>query len=475
MSGFDLNSLPGGLSYAKLSQILADAGYVLPSYDQNTGTPFTGVSLRRTPMVSASRRLAVGLATKLFDYQFCAATQNTALWKATFSTMTQTQSAQGLLQNAISTLTTTTGCLLSTWRYFNLPGSGVLQIDMGVSQSVAPLTNQALILGLQAATTATATPTDGVYFKITAAGIFGVINFNGTETATAAFTATLTYPQVYNYRIDISNLTTDFFINDALMASLPSVVTNGLPANFAALPLAFQNFNPGTVVGTPMQNRVITCSVTQRDLATNKSWETVQAGNGLNASQGAEGQTVGTTALYSNNLAVGAGAAMTNTTAALGSGLGGQFTALPTLAVATDGILQSYQNPAGTINIPGRTLYIRGVWLQSLVTVALTGGPLYYAYSLAYGHTAVSVATAESASFATGTTKASRRIPLGMEVYLAAAVAGTLGPRIYQPFATPLAVNPGEFVAICAKLQLGSTVTTLGEVTWLVGYDAFFE
>ena len=52
--------------------------------------------------------------------------------------------------------------------------------------------------------------------------------------------------------------------------------------------------------------------------------------------QGQTGQTLGSTALYTNNLAAGAGAVMTNTTAALGSGLGGQFSALPTLAVGTD-------------------------------------------------------------------------------------------------------------------------------------------
>jgi hypothetical protein len=52
--------------------------------------------------------------------------------------------------------------------------------------------------------------------------------------------------------------------------------------------------------------------------------------------QGQTGQTLGSTALYTNSQAAGAGAAMTNTTAALGSGLGGQFAALPTLAISTD-------------------------------------------------------------------------------------------------------------------------------------------
>ena len=50
---------------------------------------------------------------------------------------------------------------------------------------------------------------------------------------------------------------------------------------------------------------------------------------------------------------------MTNTTAALGTGLGGQFSALPTLAVNTDGIICSYLNPIPTSAIPGKQMVIK--------------------------------------------------------------------------------------------------------------------
>lgn len=83
-----------------------------------------------------------------------------------------------------------------------------------------------------------------------------------------------------------------------------------------------------------------------------KAWAHVMAGAGGMSYQGQTGQTLGSTALYTNSLAAGAGAVMTNTTAALGSGLGGQFSALPTLAVGTDGIVSSYQVPVGTSAAP---------------------------------------------------------------------------------------------------------------------------
>lgn len=478
--GFNVDKFPGTLDYAKLSPVLADAGYVLQAFEQNLGGFAAGVSDKRIPMVSDQRRLAVGVATKLFDYQFSATSQNTGIWQFRNTTMAATQSAQGLLLNSGSTLTTTTGVMMSTWRYFNLPGNGTLQVEFEASMSVAPLTNQTLLMGLFPNVSATALPTDGVYFKITTAGIAGVINFNGTETDTGilALTSAFTFPKVYNYRIDINDLSVDFWINDTLMASFSTVATNGLPNNFGALPLSLQSYNPGTVSGTPCILRVVAISVTQRDLATNKSWETQQAGAGLNASQGSEGQTMGTTALYSNSLTPGAGAVMTNTTAALGSGLGGQFAALPTLAANTDGVICSYQNPAGSINIIPRTLFIRGVRISSCVTTVLAGNatPVVYFYSLAYGHTTVSLATAEGTSFSTSpTTKAARRIPIGAESFAAAAAVGTVGSPngVTWTFATPIAVNPGEFFAVVGK-NVG-VVTTTGVITFLISVDAFWE
>ena len=94
------------------------------------------------------------------------------------------------------------------------------------------------------------------------------------------------------------------------------------------------------------------------DIASSKPWSHTLAGAGGSAYQGQTGTTLGTTALLTNNLAAGAGAVQTNTTAALGSGYGGQFTAQPTLAIGTDGILSSYQVPLGTATIPGKTLYV---------------------------------------------------------------------------------------------------------------------
>lgn len=475
MAGFDLATFPGSLTYAKLSALLADSGWVMPTFQQD-GDGATGLSLKRSPLVSAARRLAVGLATKLFDYQFAGTAQNTAMWRHLFTTMTMTQGAGTLLMNASSTLTTTTGCLLSTWRQVNFPGNGTVQIEIETLFTEQPLANQMVIVGAFPHVSPTALPTDGVYFKYSSSGLVGVLNFGGVETPTAQLLtpADFTNNKSYTLRCDISNGGVDFWRDDRLLGTLATPNANGEPMQFGALPISLQFYNPGTVSGSPvMQCKIANVVVTQRDMATEKLWETQQATSGLMGSQGSEGGTIGSTALYTNSLAPGVGAAMTNTTAALGAGLGGQFAVQPTLVASTDGILASFQNPAGSATQPPRTLLVRGVWIKGMVTTILTGGPVYYFYSLAYGHTAVSLATAETGSFVTATAKAPRRIPLGIETYVVTAPVGTLGQGLYIPLAVPIAINPGEFVAVCAK-NVG-TVTSAGVITILVGLDTLWE
>ena len=116
-----------------------------------------------------------------------------------------------------------------------------------------------------------------------------------------------------------------------------------------------------------------------------------------------------------------------------------------------------------------------GVKIHGAVTTALTGGPVTYAYSLAFGHTAVSLATAESGSFVTGTAKAPRRIPLGYETYAATAAVGVLGSPagIDADFSSaPFPIHPGEILATVAKNQ--GVVTTLGVITLLVEIRGYF-
>ncbi len=452
------------------------AGYAVMVSENDDGSLMVGgAKLRRSPTISADKRLGVGIDTPVFDQTFQSATQDTGVWKHAFTTMTVTQAGGFATFNANATTTTTTGCYLQSWRYFSLSNCGGLRASFLGSISTAFPANQVLEIGMFLGTITTA-PVDGVWFQYTSAGLIGVLNYNGVITTTAALnTSLLTANNVVEFEIRMYTATTEFWLEGQHLGDIPTPAGNPAPFMTSTLPMCVQMRNSGAVSG-PQTFKLGHTSVDLRDVFYNMSFETVTAGMGGMGSQATQGNTMGSTALLTNSQAAGAGAVMTNTTAAIGSGLGGQFSVLPTLAAGTDGVLCSYQCPVGTVNIEPRTLMIRGVKIHGCVTTVLVGNAssVTYAFSLAYGHNAVSLATAEGASFSTNTTKAARRVPLGFESYAAAAALGTMGSTggVYMSFNAPIAVNPGEFVAICAK-NLG-VVTTTGVITFYVSFDSYW-
>ncbi|MBE7411395.1 MAG: hypothetical protein HS129_04910 [Leptospiraceae bacterium] len=250
---------------------------------------------------------------------------------------------------------------------------------------------------------------------------------------------------------------------------------NSQPFISGSLHFSAQSINTGVVSGTPSSMKMGNIQITLADLQNNKSYPAMQSGKGLSGYQGQNGQTQGQNAQWSNT-AEPTAATATNTTAALGSGLGGLFKANAMATSGTDLIIQSFQNPVPTLNITGRNLHVRGVRIDlvnQVVQVATT--PFTFAIALAVGHTAVSLATVESASFATGTTKAPRKIPLGFLHLPIGAVDGeSARDRIYIKFDTPIVVYPSQFIAIVAKVIKG-TATTPETLLFSVGYDSYWE
>jgi hypothetical protein len=455
-----------------LPTVASQAGYAIVATENDSGTLY-GSKILRSPIVSLDRRLLVGLDTPLFDYSFNTTVQDSGVWRYVTSTMTTTWATGGMLMNAISSLVSGNGTAVSSYRQFNLIGNGSLWFDFTINFTATPLANQIFEFGVFPFGAGNVVPTEGAYFRFSTAGLFGNINFNSSETSTGKMLdiADIANNTSYVFTIRINEREVSFYRDGILLANgiLNIPAAQGQPFITGTLPITFQFRNNGTVSGAQvMQARVLEVTADQKCINLGKPFSHIQASRGLMSSQGTSGNTMGSTALLTNSLAAGAGAAATNTTAALGSGLGGQFSVQPTLTAATDGIICSYQVPAGSVNITPRTLYITGVRVQGLVTTAFTGGPVYYAYSLAYGHTNVAANTSEGVA-----AKATRRVPLGYETYVVTAPVGTLGQGVYMPFNSPIVVNPGEFIQVLAK-NLG-TVTSAGVICLLVTFDGYWE
>ena len=485
MSGFRVEGVAGNLAEVDAGNNLQVALPATPSqtgsvrfFSQNDAGDGTYL---RAPETSTDYRMRLGLDTYLFSDYFNATVQNTSLWKHAFTTMTMTEAGIGnLLCNANSTAGATTGCSLQTWRHFSLVPQAPLCLEIRLELTADPLANQIFEFGQFLATTTTV-PADGAYWRYSNAGLIGVLNFNGTEASTTVLVAALTTGVPHVLRMVIDTRQVSFWVDGLYKGKKAVPAGNGVPYLSSALPLCIQQRTSGAVSGSPhMQVNVSSVSAMLVDPHTTKTWAHQLGGMGLHCSQAPNGQTVGQTAFYANNLAAGAGSLPSNTTNTNFVGLGGQFSGTYTsgLAANVDGVIQSFLNPAGSINITPRTLYITGVWIHSAVTTILSvATPVILLYALRYGLNKANgdLSGAESASFTNATVKIPRVVPLGTEQFGINAAVGVLGGTapIIQYFDTPIVVSPGEYVEITAKNL--TTVLTSGVITHLIGFDGYWE
>ena len=101
-------------------------------------------------------------------------------------------------------------------------------------------------------------------------------------------------------------------------------------------------------------------------------------------------------------------------------------------------------------------------------TVATT--PTSLLWSLYWGNTAVSLATNDAAN-----AKAPRYLTLGINsAAIGAVIGGTYDKDIVRAFTTPVVVNPGEYVGVCARFIVG-TATVSQSVVAAVAIEGYWE
>lgn len=427
----------------------------------------TGAPQQRQGDISANYRQRIGIDTLLFNEQFNGTAINSALWSINLTTFATSVSGGFLALNSANVTTANAVARLSSYRGFPAYGSYPLQLEIeAVYASTAVQSNTTTELGFGFATGVTA-PTDGAFFRYNAAGeLRAVICYNSTESQSIA----LPLPSVnvrHHYTIVVGNDSVEYWIDNVLYANLVVPAGNGMALLNQNTPVLIRTYNGASVPATGVIIKIAQVNISLGDMNCMKDWGHLQAGMGGHASQGQTGMTAGTTANYANN-ATPTAAVPTNTTAALGAGLGGQFWSTASLAVNTDGIISSFQVPAASASSPQKTLYITRIRIDTIVQTVLAGGPFLLQWGLAYGHTAVSLATAE-----TVTTKAPRRIALGFQSFAVTAAVGVQGSQIVCELDAPIVVHPGEFVQTIYK-NIG-TVGTAGTLAHTISIGGYWE
>jgi hypothetical protein len=410
-----------------------------------------------------------------WDDTFNGTAQNTGKYQFAATTQTVTQAAGYLNINAAAGNAINTNSGMKTWRTFPIFGKSETRFNLSGYVTQVPQTNVTIEFGLFAADLTTrVVPTDGVFFRYnTLAEFRGIVSIGGVETPTAALTAPSANVN-HDYNIVIQTNTVLFYVDDVLLGTislLTDIPGSGQPMLAAEQNLVMREYIGASAPALAVTLKVSDVFVTSLGMDQQKPWSEQKAGFGHMAYQGQNGGTMGSTANYANS-ANPTAAVPTNTTAALGTGLGGQFWETVTLAANSDGIIQSFQNPTGSITQTPRNLIIYGVTYHCYNQVALATVAFNKQQSLAFGHTTVSLATAEGTSFTTNpTTKAPRRIALG--VIQPVAAVNTSYVQYTIRFQAPIVVAPGEFIALVSK-NVG-TVPATGVIAWMIAYDGYFE
>ncbi len=421
-----------------------------------------------SPETTEDYRLRVGMDSvedfELFSYT----NQQTSKHTYTFTTLTMDLSGGFLRTNATGITTINTAAKFNTFRSFATWAQQTpLYVEFMLTIDAAVATNTTVDIGMYLPGAASPyAPTDGVYLRLTSTGWVIVCN-NGGEITTAltdgngtAFTPVVN--QVYQFQLAITNREVNVWIDDVLYAT--QTAHTGLTQLFLSqsLPFSVRHAIGGTVAGSVMRVKLGSYSIYTGDI--DKSMphgaRMTGMGNGMQVQQGAT--TGGQLTTYALGAAPGA-VTLTASTAPATNTLGGLALLPAAITVAeSDYPLFAWLNPAGTAAIPGKRFFCTSIIVGEAYVhpTLLAGGPLIVTYAVGWGSTAASLATTESTTFATGTTKIARKHPLGAQVFPLNAPLGTVVTGFQRDFTgAPLCINPGEYLHIIIRC-LGTSTTT---------------
>lgn len=453
-----------------LPQAEDDAGFINLACKMGTEDDPGGLYVERL-RASDFGRLAVGMDQSVWNHSFPGSAINTGLWATPATTMTITVAGGFANLNAGASTANSAVARMTSYPYFPAFKTFADGVQMDVQFSQTPQANNVCEWGWLIHT-GTSAPTDGIFFRLDSTGGFRcVVNTGGVENQSAllSFSDLVGVNTTRQFYFTIGDAEIDFYINDAHVAGVERPAAVGTMTAAMQCPMSFRNYNTGVTAAAQIM-RVGYVNLSYGDMQSNKPWSAMQAGNGAISSQGQTGATLGTTAIYGNS-ATPAAAVPTNTTAALTTGLGGIFLETDTLAAGTDGIIMSYQIPVGTNALPGRTLYVQSVRIESFVSTVLSGGGYVGFWGLTFGSTAVSQATAESA-----TTKAPRRVgPFCVHSVASAAAVNTnvSAPFPQVTFDTPIPCEQGSFLQLIRR-KVG-TAPASGVITHCITINGYWE
>ena len=467
-------------------QVEENAGFVQMSSEIDAGDVL-GTRTVRAAEVSHDYRMRVGTDSPLFNLSFEGAVISQGHIQQNLTTMTAAQASGFLTLNSGNATANGNAANIRTYRTFPLLGSYPTYCDLWVREANHTATNAISEWGFGYAA-AVAAPTDGIFFRRLSGGqLLAVINFAGTEnnqliteTNIPSRDGSGTYDptECNHYLISNHNDDVEFWINDTLVARIATPSSQGGPSSSSTQPVFVRVYNSG-IASAGRRVEIGFMQIAGGDIQSNKPWSHQVCGGGGGAYQIQPGTTSGGTvsrAAATNGWPASGTAKTTNAWAAntgpADSSLGGRFLtpAISTLTSESDYPVFSYLNPAGTNALPGKTLHITGVYIDSVASVVAATNPITLFWALGVASTAASVATADAAA-----TVGPRIIPIGVQGFISTFAAGQSAERASLDLTeSPAVVPPGTYAHIICR-PVGTVTSNTLVLQGTVSVAGYFE
>jgi hypothetical protein len=450
-AGYNINvTLPSNPSYI---------GGCIPYSQQDLGS-ISGVPLLTGFKTTTSGTTVTDSLIILDEHVFKEGAQYTG--KHAYSQLTQTAawSASGLLLNSASSVAASSACNIKTYAVFpiGIEGDTIFSTVFSILSPSVILNNSFEAGGELEGATSPYAPQMGFYFRIDASGIQGIALVGVTEISTGVFLSSSavgapvlvpTTNRAYRADVKINLGTAYYYLDGILYGKIQLTAGNSAISSLPGLKWVTRLWTGAVAPVSALQVRILGYGVYSQGSNLTKLPPNILLSYIGGSHQGSQGQTQGSATNITNSVApVATLPSNTALSAGLLSTLGGYCAEIATTAINTDGIILAYQNPTlSTLGGTGKRIIITSITVASHILTSLVSSANTSLWTIAFGHTLVSLASTES-----GSAKAPRRIGLGLQSMPANAAAGALLETIRIDFNDcPIIIDPGCFISITRR------------------------
>lgn len=434
----------------------------------------------------------------LFTGDFNGATAGALLntqWNQQATTMTSALNAGFLRLNSGAITSINTGISINTWRSFTLANGGVLTSALYIKHLNGNIANKVVEYGFgyyDIAANQNAATNEFFGFRWTATGnLVGIVEYSvggAPTTLSVNINAGIPFSDNVsrNYQIALSETGIEFWVAGIYQAKIDFPADAPGIMKASGYPLMIRQYNSASAPASAPVFDIGSPSVKHTGNDFNIPFGTRQMAIGRTAGRGQAGLTTiaGNTAAIPTSGTQPSGLTSSNTVAC-SSGFGGFYSMNGTSITSTvhsNYIVNAYLNPAipeaaGALS-DARNLFVASVSISPIVvSAALTGGGFSGQWFVAYGGTAVSLATADVIGGTAPGTSSHVMIPLGIiDTVAAAAALGVISTRVGDStvyFDPPLFVPPGQHIMVGFRTLAVTAAISVGTMTGGIGLLGF--